>query len=197
MAKAKTAAKTAAPTNKKSTRSAPKAQRTGPTNQIEKPLPVEDQKKTIADERLESDQTMRVDGTTPRHTEPLGPPAPGQQGRPGPERRVRPDNARDNTTFVSDEELEEREAAKGAKMRVTATKTGYIHDVRRRRGDVFDIHQSEFSHKWMQRVSGAMPLKTTGAQAALEADRQGKLAQTIAKKQGTRSAATGDADVLD
>lgn len=147
---------------------------------VEKPLTRAEATQTAQEERYENNpEGTRVDGTTARHTEPLGPPAPGQQGRPGPERRVTPQNQNPGPRRA-----EQPKVDRGPKIRVTATRIGYLNDVRRRAGDVFDIYADQFSEKWMEAVDGSTPKKATGAQAALEANRQGRLAETIARKSG-------------
>ena len=157
----------------------------------EKPLPEADQRRTVADERLETDQTMRLDGTTPRHTEPLGPPAPGQQGRPGPERRVTPMNG---IGPVSRESLDPSKARDGSDLgpviRVTATRVGYIDHVRRRVGDVFDVREKQFTDSWMAPVDDRTPTKVTSAPQALKRAHD----ETLAERAGQKKTSTGDAD---
>ncbi len=175
------------------------------TQDVEKPLPPADQLRTPAEERLEeTDQTMTADGTTPRHREPLGPPAPGQQGRPGPERRVRPanyemTNEHANPVGDSPEELAEYKATLGKVIRVRAKQTGYIDHVRRRPGDVFDVREKEFSKRWMEVVDGTTPPKTTGAQKSIAAKNAETRGQRLEEKAtGVRAPrSSGDRDVLD
>lgn len=128
--------------------------------ELEQPPSAELRHRTVAQER-DQEIGSRVDGTTARHTEPLGPPAPGQQGRPGPERRVFPGNQETAlaptvgaTPFRS-----------GKTIKVAALKMGYVGEVRRRAGDIFLCPVEEFSERWMQPVDEATPLKvTTGKQ---------------------------------
>lgn len=169
---------------------------------VEQPMTEEKQLKTIAEERLESDQTMRVDGTTPRHTEPLGVPAPGQGGRPGPERRVAPQGGLSEAAAERTPEQEaERRAELGERFKVEALRMGYTENVRRRAGDVFTTTEKEFSERWMRRVDGGTPEKVTSAPKALKkfhdetlADRAGHTRATSDKAPAKSS---GDADVLD
>lgn len=191
MSKSKSkAAKTAKPNTKAKTAGA----------DVEKPLPPAEQLRTAAQERLEeTDQAMRTDGTTPRHTEPLGPPAPGQQGRPGPERRVRPENAEmtnEHPNAVGDtpEELAEYKSSLGRVIRVRAKQTGFIDHVRRRAGDVFDVREGEFSKRWMEVVDGSTPPKSTGAQKVINSKNE---AERNARRGGAKSDRPTDADVLD
>lgn len=203
MSKSKSkAVKTAKPSTKAKTA----GNKPAPGADVEKPLPTADQLRTAAEERLEeTDQTMRADGTTARHTEPLGPPAPGQQGRPGPERRVRPENVEmtnEHPNAVGDtpEELAEYKASLGRVIRVRAKQTGFIDHVRRRAGDVFDVREGEFSKRWMQVVDGSTRPKSTGAQKAIAA----RNSVTATEKRGEAAARRGaasnrptDANVLD
>lgn len=64
----------------------------------------------------------------------------------------------------------------GALIRVQATRTGFVDNARRREGDVFDVHEIEFSDKWMIRVDGDTPTQITGPKAALERDHDERLA---------------------
>lgn len=73
-------------------------------------------------------------------------------------------------------------ATLGPKLRVRATQTGFIDNVRRREGDVFDVHEQEFSEVWMEAVDGRTPPKSTGAQAALKAHHDDTLAGRMASK---------------
>jgi hypothetical protein len=155
-----------------------------PTADREVPLSKEERLKTPEEERIENNpQGTRMDGTTARHTEPLGPPAPGQRGVPGPERRVVPQTGMSQGGPVqvtgpdgervfntdTDEGLAEYRNALGPVMRVKATKMGHIHNVRRRAGDVFDVREKEFSPRWMERVDGKTPPKQTTSKQALAA----------------------------
>jgi hypothetical protein len=56
----------------------------------------------------------------------------------------------------------------GKLIRVRATKTGFVDNVRRREGDVFDVHAKEFSEKWMETVDGSTPTQITGPAQALK-----------------------------
>jgi hypothetical protein len=195
MAKSRRAAKAAK--TAKATK-APATARTARAAATEQPLTEAEQKKTVAEERLESDQTMRTDGTTPRHQEPLGPPAPGQGGRPGPERRVTPSSGVGEVfpEPTVDEIMAKREAL-GPEMIVRATRTGYLDDARRREGDVFKIRQKQFSSKWMVPVDGSTPLKTTSNKAALKKFHDETLAERAGSKAKTFATSTGDEDVLE
>lgn len=51
---------------------------------------------------------------------------------------------------------------------VEATKLGYIDDVRRRLGDVFEIRESQFSERWMRPVDGRTPRRVTSSAEALK-----------------------------
>jgi|SRR6187402_339572 len=79
---------------------------------------------------------------------------------------------------------------KGAKIRVKATKMGYLDDMRRREGDVFDIYPNQWSEKWMEIVDGETPKKVTSAPAALKAHHDELLKGRLVGK------STGDTDVL-
>jgi len=76
----------------------------------------------------------------------------------------------------TDEGLAEYRASLGPVIRVTATKMGFIHNVRRRAGDVFDVREKEFSERWMQRVDGRTPPKATTSKQALKAQNTEDLA---------------------
>lgn len=162
----------------------------------EKPLSAEEQLVTPAEERLrDSDQGMRMDGTTPRHTEPLGPPAPGQQGRPGPERRVTPMNGVQAPSSSLDPTKARDGSDLGATIRVTATRVGYIDHVRRRVGDVFDVKEKQFTDSWMEAVDAYTPTKVTSAPQALKRAHD----ETLAERAGQKAApkrSTGDADTI-
>lgn len=153
-----------------------------PAVPVEQPLPADKQVESAQEERLRTtDQTMSADGTTPRHREPLGPPAPGQGGRPGPERRVVPGNtqgAAPVTEFNTDtpEGMAAYKQSLGARIRVRATKMGFIDNVRRRAGDVFDVREGEFSNRWMEVVDGSTPPKATTSKQALRAQNTDDLA---------------------
>jgi hypothetical protein len=184
---------------------------------VEEPLPVEDRMKTPEQERLENNpQGTRVDGTTARHTEPLGPPAPGQRGVPGPERRVVPQGAMaspvstvtgdDGQEFNTDTEegMQAYKESLGKVIRVRAKMTGFIDNVRRRAGDVFDVREKEFSRRWMEPVDGKTPQRSTGAQKALTArnteDLQDRHRDVMADKAAGRTPtprSTGDREVGD
>jgi hypothetical protein len=67
-------------------------------------------------------------------------------------------------------------------MKVRAIKLGYYEHIRRRVGDVFELIplkdskgktisiEQQFSDKWMEKVAKGTPEKSTGAQAALNAE---------------------------
>ncbi len=165
--------------------------------ELEQPISEEKQLETPQEERARTmSQDMKIDGTTPRHTEPLGPPAPGQDGRRGPERRVFSD-AGTEPVDRSEEIAAAAEHKKGKRIRVSATRTGYYDHARRRPGDVFDVYESEFSERWMQVVDGSTPKKiTTGAQA-LKAQHDERLASRMLDRKGGRvPASTGDVNPL-
>jgi len=81
---------------------------------------------------------------------------------------------------VQEPEGEDRDL--GARIRVQATKVGFVDNARRREGDVFDVYEAEFSDRWMVRVNEATPTRTTGPKAALKKIHDeaisGKLAKT-------------------
>lgn len=163
----------------------------------ERPISEEKQIETAQEERARTMSTdLRVDGTTPRHTEPLGPPAPGQQGRPGPERRVFPNNG-----VMPVDRSEEVEAAakreKGKRIRVAAVRMGYYDHARRRPGDVFDVYEADFSDRWMETVDGSTPIKITTPKQALKAHHDERLAGRVADRQlGDKPARRSDVNPL-
>lgn len=102
------------------------------------------------------------------------------------------------TKSVADtpEALAAHKASLGKKIRVRATQTGFIDNVRRRAGDVFDVREGEFSEKWMETVDGSTPKKATGAQASLTAHHDDVVAERLSAKTGAPAKSTGDKDVL-
>lgn len=64
----------------------------------------------------------------------------------------------------------------GALIRVQATRVGFVDNARRREGDVFDVHEAEFSDRWMQRVEDTTRERTTGPKEALAKIHDEKLA---------------------
>lgn len=90
----------------------------------------------------------------------------------------------------------------GRKIRVKATQTGFVDNVRRREGDVFDVREGEFSERWMEVVDGTTPPKSTGSAAALKAHHDAVLASRGGVQQPGAGAAvkvqrsSGDKDVL-
>lgn len=74
----------------------------------------------------------------------------------------------------------------GPMIRVQATAVGFVDNARRREGDVFDVHEAEFSDRWMVRVTEDTPERITGPAAALRKIHDdampGKLAKTAAAK---------------
>jgi hypothetical protein len=70
------------------------------------------------------------------------------------------------------------------KIKVRATQMGYFDLKRRREGDVFYIRSaSQFSKRWMEIVEGSLPLKQTGAQAALDRKHDEILGGTAARNE--------------
>jgi len=104
---------------------------------------------------------------------------------PSPSRRI-PARPR-----VQEPEGEERDL--GPLVRVQATRVGFVDNARRREGDVFDVHEAEFSDKWMVRVTEDVPTKITGPAAALKKIHDdalpGKMARSAAETDplGTKS----------
>lgn len=95
------------------------------------------------------------------------PVSPGNAGDPGPAATARPGGRRIAARKrVAEPEAEERDL--GPLMRVQATHVGYIDNVRRREGDVFDVHEAEFSDRWMERVDDNTPERLTGPAASLK-----------------------------
>lgn len=171
----------------------------------EQPLPASDQLRSPQQDRLDNNPTgTRADGTTARHTEPLGPAAPGQRGVPGPERRVRPQNsmmANEHPDAVGDtpEEIAAYKATLGPVMRVKATQTGFYDNARRRAGDVFDIREKEYSDRWMEPVDGSTPKRTTSNKQALKRHHDKTLAQRAGIDTGDGEASvksSGDTNVI-
>jgi hypothetical protein len=160
----------------------------------ERPLSDKDRLKSPEQERLENNpQGTRIDGTTARHTEPLGPPAPCQRGLPGPERRVVPqtnlgEGPAPAFNTDTDEGMAEYRASLGPVIRVAATKMGFVHNVRRRAGDVFDVREKEFSPRWMRRVDGSTPPKATTSKQALKAQNTEELANRHREVAGEKAA---------
>lgn len=199
------AAKTAAPKRPAAKTASTKTGGDGAPGATEQLPSAEDQDKTPAQERRENNPTgTRADGTTPRHTEPLGPPAPGQRGVPGPERRVVPQQGvpaigtrADGEDPVPDtpEGMAEYKASLGPVIRVKATQTGFHDNVRRRAGDVFDVREQEFSKRWMVRVDGGTAPRSTGAQRALNAAGDKAFEETNGRKRANPRS-SGDRDVL-
>jgi hypothetical protein len=79
---------------------------------------------------------------------------------------------------------------------------GFVHNVRRRAGDVFDVREKEFSPRWMQRVDGRTPPKATTSKQALKAQNTEDLAnrhrEVAADKAAGRASAprsSGDREV--
>lgn len=113
---------------------------------------------------------------------------------PGPERRApnpraRPRRGRD--------ELPERDL--GPLIRVRAFAVGFVDNVRRRVGDVFDVHLAEYTDTWMETVDGSTPEQITGPQAALKTHHDTVMAERAAQRRaagGTRVAAADDHDPL-
>lgn len=99
-------------------------------------------------------------------------------------------------------------------IRVRALRLGYYNDRRRRPGDVFLIRApykwqtgdaesagkvktvDEFSPKWMEKVPGHVPLRTTSSPEAMQKANQAQLAAKRRGESATDSAAT-DAGVVD
>jgi len=107
-----------------------------------------------------------VPGPTPEGRIAAAPPAPG----------TKPPRARPRR---STDEGPPREL--GPLITVRALKTGFVDNVRRREGDVFDVHEVEFSENWMVVVDGDTPRQTTGPAAALKRIHD----ETIAGRLGT------------
>jgi len=101
---------------------------------------------------------------------------------PGAERRVPHPKARPRRAI---DEAPDRDL--GPLIRVRALEVGFIDNVRRREGDVFDVHQVEFSDRWMEPVDGRTPESITGPQAALK----GHHDRTMAERGTLRKGATG------
>lgn len=65
----------------------------------------------------------------------------------------------------------------GPLVRVRATRMGFVDNVRRREGDVFDVHQAEFTEKWMEVVDGKTPPRSTTGKQELERKHDETLAE--------------------
>lgn len=74
------------------------------------------------------------------------------------------------------------------KIRVRATKSGYHDLIRRREGDVFTVHESVFSSKWMERVPAATPERVTTGNEELRRQHD----ETVAARQNRSTANMGD-----
>lgn len=107
------------------------------------------------------------------------PSAPAPEARGG-RKRV---TARPRNTV---EEGDERDL--GPMIRVQATAVGFVDNARRREGDVFDVHEAEFSDRWMVRVHDETPERITGPKAALTKIHDEKLVA----KFGTGATVEGD-----
>lgn len=81
----------------------------------------------------------------------------------------------------------------GQLLRVRATRMGFIDNVRRREGDVFDVHEAEFTDKWMEPVEGDAPLRITSGKEELQRKHDEILAGKFA---GRGAAQQGSADPL-
>jgi len=101
---------------------------------------------------------------------------------PGAERRVPHPKARPRKAV---DEMPDRDL--GPLIRVRAFAVGFVDNVRRREGDVFDVHTTEFSDQWMEPVDGRTPESITGPQAALK----GHHDRTMAERAQLRKGATG------
>jgi hypothetical protein len=90
-------------------------------------------------------------------------------------------------------------------IKVRATQLGYYGDMRRRPGDVFSIQrESEFSHKWMEKVDPRTRDRITSPQQALTqrhdeilGGRTAERAASSVEGPRTRPMQTGDDNVAD
>lgn len=81
----------------------------------------------------------------------------------------------------------------GPLVRVRATRMGFIDNVRRREGDVFDVHEAEYTDKWMDVVEGDVPLKVTSGKQELQKKHDEILGGRIAGRGGDPlGSATGE-----
>lgn len=67
-------------------------------------------------------------------------------------------------------------------MKVRATRLGYYVDRRVKVGEIFEVPESHFSDKWMEKVEGEKPAKKSKASKEPEQD--------------AGEGSTGDADVI-
>lgn len=96
-------------------------------------------------------------------------------------------------------EPDETRAVRGPGIKVMATQTGYYDEMRRRTGDVFDIHNlKDFSDRWMVRVPADTPNRVTTGQQAIRQQHDEQLAGQAPRARGGEppSRATGEKRVL-
>jgi len=79
------------------------------------------------------------------------------------------------------------EPAAAAPVRVMATRMGYIHNERKRKGDVFDVPANGVSQRWMEKVHASTATTVSNSLTAL----QRQLAEL---KSGALAPARSDAD---
>lgn len=80
----------------------------------------------------------------------------------------------------------------GPMIRVQATAVGFVDNARRREGDVFDVHEAEFSDRWMVRVTEDTPERVTGPAAALRKIHDDAMPGKIAKGRAAAAEAGDD-----
>ena len=72
-------------------------------------------------------------------------------------------------------------------VRVMATRMGYIHNERKRKGDVFDVAANAFSSRWMDKVHASTTTTVSNSLTALQR-------QLAALKSGALAPARSDDD---